>query len=861
MDNFTILCVILILIGLIPATIAHNKGKSFVGWWILGTLAFIIALPAALLLKKSQDVLKPDHIEQGKTRKCPYCSKTIEEETRICKYCNKYLPKEGDSAIEAGLNAEEFSQRQLSEESDLRKIHAKEQQELQLSQQEPREQITHLTHRIRQLEQEVAAQTTNLSRQVKQKELQLAQQELEGLQEGLLDTEKWLLSCHEKQMRALKAHHTEKVHAWEIGHEVEQMVVELLTEVANIKDLKKTRKYENEVLFSIRNKRNTYPIDGRNVVVVRESLTSWVVKGEGRNRCVLIFSVTIWNANDANKYFFVEALSDSSEEANIDRKKYPSLYSDITKLSQMKSWTRSTKDLSRDELEKALIEVTQKVQEVGPCSYESACACTSSACGPHPFGVCGMAALHNVTDPYFLESTPAGIGMPSTFLHTVSAGDKVMVYHSLLGNLRYAEPDILKFLNLVAPGISMPELTPHFPEIDLQAELDTLLRLRFLVYGSEDQILRSQIQHSKGAYYRGEQIRTLRLNTATDCNLACTYCHGTNDDGKVQRMSLDTATRAIRLYTDLLLEHNQPLMQIRYFGGEPFLNWPVLRDSLSFACEIAQQHKLGLTVIVNTNATLFTPTIINELKLYRSNLNVVVSLDGPVQSHDAARKYHNGKGSFDQVCKGLDLLQTADIPISISTTLGAHNQKHLRELVDLLQARGIHWMGVNPIGILPDESTPASLATDLIDVIDYAGARNFHVSGLWQGVCDRLYGGTTGSYCGGNGGELSILPGGEVFPCQAQPIKLGTLDDVETKELFNSMAYSKVAMRVVGNLPECSGCEIEGMCAGGCAADAHACSGGIYGRTQYCEFLKTIARRYLERLALLAQGTDTMPYG
>jgi len=619
--------------------------------------------------------------------------------------------------------------------------------------------------------------------------------------------------------------------------------------------MKKTYRYDDEVLFGRKSKGKTYPVEGRDVVVVRDSLTSWFVKGESRNRCVLIFSVAIHTSRQTGKHFYVKALSDSS----WSREKYATPRKQITGPNDMAGPAISTQGLSRDELENALIKVTQDVQEVGPCLYSNWTACTCRDCA-HPFDVCGMTALYDATTLYLPESIQTGIGMPSSYLRTVSSGDKVMVFHSLLGNLRYSEPNILRFLDLVFPHTSMTDLTPHFPDIDLQAEVDTLLQLRFLVYGSEDQILRSRIQHGRGAYHRGEQIQTLRLNTATDCNLACTYCHGTSDDGKVRRMSLETATRAIRLYTDLLLEHNHPLMQIRYFGGEPLLNWPVLRDSLDFAARMARQHDLRLDIIINTNATLFTPTIINDLKLYRSNLNVVVSLDGPSQAHDAARKQHNGKGSFHQVCKGLDLLQAAEIPISISTTLGAHNQKHLRELVDLLQARGIHWIGVNPIGIVSDESTPASLATDLIDAVDYAGVRNFHVSGLWQGVCDRLRGGTTGSYCGGNGGELSVLPDGEVFPCQAQPIRLGTLDDVETRALFSSMAYSKVVMRVAGNLPECYGCEIEGMCAGGCAADAHACSGGIYGRTQYCEFMKTMVRRYLERLGQLAQDTNTLPY-
>lgn len=40
-----------VLLGLIPATIASHKGRSFGTWWAYGTLLFIVALPMALLMK------------------------------------------------------------------------------------------------------------------------------------------------------------------------------------------------------------------------------------------------------------------------------------------------------------------------------------------------------------------------------------------------------------------------------------------------------------------------------------------------------------------------------------------------------------------------------------------------------------------------------------------------------------------------------------------------------------------------------------------------------------------------------------------------------------------------------------------
>jgi hypothetical protein len=39
------------LVGLVPATIAHRKGRDFLAWWFFGTMLFVAALPASLLLR------------------------------------------------------------------------------------------------------------------------------------------------------------------------------------------------------------------------------------------------------------------------------------------------------------------------------------------------------------------------------------------------------------------------------------------------------------------------------------------------------------------------------------------------------------------------------------------------------------------------------------------------------------------------------------------------------------------------------------------------------------------------------------------------------------------------------------------
>ena len=49
--NLTITLIVAALLGLIPAKIAKNKGRSFGLWWFYGWMLFIVALPHALLMQ------------------------------------------------------------------------------------------------------------------------------------------------------------------------------------------------------------------------------------------------------------------------------------------------------------------------------------------------------------------------------------------------------------------------------------------------------------------------------------------------------------------------------------------------------------------------------------------------------------------------------------------------------------------------------------------------------------------------------------------------------------------------------------------------------------------------------------------
>lgn len=86
------LCVVGVLLGVIPAAIASDKGRDFLGWWILGALFFPIALIAAIVIEPTPSQVLYNQWKRGEVRQCPHCREWVSSSATVCKFCQRDLP-------------------------------------------------------------------------------------------------------------------------------------------------------------------------------------------------------------------------------------------------------------------------------------------------------------------------------------------------------------------------------------------------------------------------------------------------------------------------------------------------------------------------------------------------------------------------------------------------------------------------------------------------------------------------------------------------------------------------------------------------------------------------------------------------
>lgn len=158
-------------------------------------------------------------------------------------------------------------------------------------------------------------------------------------------------------------------------------------------------------------------------------------------------------------------------------------------------------------------------------------------------------------------------------------------------------------------------------------------------------------------HYLNEEVTDLVLEVTEKCNLRCKYCiynenHPEFRNFSHKDMDIDIAKKAITF----LKEHSgDEVVFLGFYGGEPLMNYRLVKEVVSFAKNIMGEKKI--TFSMTTNATLINEEIADFLA--SNEFQITISLDGSKEIHNDNRIYKNGSGTFEDTMRGVVLLSNA----------------------------------------------------------------------------------------------------------------------------------------------------------------------------------------------------------
>ena len=363
----------------------------------------------------------------------------------------------------------------------------------------------------------------------------------------------------------------------------------------------------------------------------------------------------------------------------------------------------------------------------------------------------------------------------------------------------------------------------------------------------------------------GNVVKALCLHVAHTCNLNCSYCFASQGKYHGDRglMSFEVGKRAL----DFLIENSgtRRNLEVDFFGGEPLMNWQVVKDLVKYARSVEKDHGKNFRFTLTTNGVLIDDDVIEFANKEMSN--VVLSLDGRKEIHDATRVDYAGNGSYEKIVpKFQKLVESRNGQGYYMRGTFTHANPDFTNDVFHMADLGFTELSMEPVVSAADD--PAALTPEDLEVVkeqyeilakemikrnqEGRGFTFYHyMLDLTEGPC--IYKRISG--CGSGTEYMAVTPWGDLYPCHQfvgdDKYKLGDIwngvtNDPLREEFRSCNAYAR---------PECADCWAKLYCSGGCAANAYHASGSIRGIYEPgCELF----RKRIECAIMIKVAEDAM---
>ena len=338
-------------------------------------------------------------------------------------------------------------------------------------------------------------------------------------------------------------------------------------------------------------------------------------------------------------------------------------------------------------------------------------------------------------------------------------------------------------------------------------------------------------------------VKALCLHVAHTCNLNCAYCFASQGKYHGERavMSFEVGKQAL----DFLIANSgtRRNLEVDFFGGEPLMNFQVVKDLVAYARSIEKEHNKNFRFTLTTNGLLIDDDVIDFAN--REMSNVVLSLDGRKEIHDRYRVDYAGNGSWERIVPRFQKLVAArgGKNYYMRGTFTHANPDFLKDIQQMLDL-GFTELSMEPVVCAPGDSSALTEEDFPVVCAQYEQLAELmlrrdregkpftfyhYMLDLSGGPC--IYKRISG--CGSGTEYMAVTPWGDLYPCHQfvgdEKFRLGNIWDGVT----NTERRAEFAACNVYAHPECRDCWARLYCSGGCAANAYHATGAITGIYEY----------------------------
>ncbi len=366
------------------------------------------------------------------------------------------------------------------------------------------------------------------------------------------------------------------------------------------------------------------------------------------------------------------------------------------------------------------------------------------------------------------------------------------------------------------------------------------------------------------------------------CNHCCVYCHASAQSMDKEGLDMDKETA--KQVVDKIFQTTSHFVAIEFQGGEPLVNWDIIKFIIEYAKKKNKQAKKDLQLRLVSNFSLMTEEKFQYL--IKNKVSFCISIDGPEKVHNKNRPMVGGnsyKHAIKWAKKFNDLYPKLKkkkyiFKMGLAVTTSRFSLPYYKEIIDKyikLGFTGVYLRPLNPFGFTKKHFKQIGYTVDeymefyknalsYIIQLNLKGkevtekmAVTFLTKILTDGDPNHL---DFRSPCGAGIGQLAYNYNGNVYTCDEgrmmsmmgdESFCLGNVTENSYQEIVGSpVTRTMCTASCLDGLAGCSDCVYKPYC-GVCPIYNYSEQGNIFGQmpdNERCKINKATLDFLFEKL-------------